>query len=341
MGLLSEEEAPHHIVILRALQLGDLLCSVPAFRALRGAFPQARISLVGLPWEKEFVALYSNYLDDFIEFPGWPGLPEREPQIEAVPEFLKQVQARKFDLALQMQGNGSYVNPLVKLFGARQTAGYSLPGANWPDDALFPVYPEGEHEIRIWLGLLNQLGIPSQGEELEFTVKPRERAVFEQFCLVEGLQKDYICLHPGARSSGRFSWPPEKFAILGDALSRMGYQVVLTGTAVEAPLTQSVARAMHAPVLDTTGKTNLAMLGQLIAGARLLVSHDTGVSHVAAACKTPSLILFTVSNPNRWRPLDHQLHHAVMNALEAPAEMVLPEVTDMLKEARTYANEGL
>ncbi|HWJ30563.1 MAG TPA: hypothetical protein VNS32_28780, partial [Flavisolibacter sp.] len=57
------------IAIFRALQLGDMLCAIPAFRALRKSFPDAEITLLGLPWAKMLVESFPVYLDHFIHFP--------------------------------------------------------------------------------------------------------------------------------------------------------------------------------------------------------------------------------------------------------------------------------
>ncbi len=339
MGLLSAK-APHNIIILRALQLGDLLCAVPAFRALRSAFPKARITLVGLPWAEAFVQRFSHYLDDFIEFPGWPGLPERELQIRRIPPFLQAVQGSSFDLALQMQGSGLITNALVSLFGARITAGFYLPGQYRPNEQWFCPYPENESEIRLFLHFMEFLGIPSQGEQLEFPLTAQDWLSFDIFRSAYRLDPGrYVCLHPGARFGGR-RLPVEIFAAAGDELASMGYRIVVTGTATESEITGAVASQMHSPALDVAGQTDLGSLALLLANARLLLSNDTGVSHIAAAFQTPSVILFTASDPNRWRPLNHQLHRIIENAGQVSHTEVIQQAKSLLAEAPFQPGEG-
>ncbi len=165
---LTGFSAPEKIVIFRALQLGDLLCAVPAWRALRWAYPQAEIKLIGLPWAKTFVQRFNHYLDGLIEFPGYPSLPEVTPRISALPTFLERLQAQQIDLAIQMHGDGTDINPLIMLLGARHTAGFYLPGRYCPDETRFLSYPAHEPEVWRHLRLMEHLGFALQGDDVEF-----------------------------------------------------------------------------------------------------------------------------------------------------------------------------
>jgi len=86
------------IAVFRALQLGDMLCAIPAIRALRAAHPRAHITLLGLPWAQEWVQRYNRYFDAFIHFPGYPGLPEQEVDVRRLPDFFTAMQQQQFSL---------------------------------------------------------------------------------------------------------------------------------------------------------------------------------------------------------------------------------------------------
>jgi ADP-heptose:LPS heptosyltransferase len=315
------------VAVLRALKLGDMLCAVPALRALRHALPAAEIVLVGLPWAAGFAARFAHLVDGFCPFPGWPGLPEREPDVRGIPPFLSAMQAGRFDLAVQLHGSGPFVNPVVALFGATHAAGFYLPGDYCPDPDRFLPWPDHGLEVRRLLALTEFLGAPAVGEHLEFPLQPADHAALNE---IFDVGRPFAAVHPGASVPER-RWPPERFAAAADALADRGLGVVLTGTASERDLTAAVARAMRAPAVDLAGKTALGATAALIAAARVLVCNDTGVSHVAAAVRTPSVVVSTGDNPARWAPIDAQRHRVLCRPDGVPTADVLAELTDLLR----------
>ena len=284
---------------------------MPALRALRAAAPRASIALVGLPWAREFVARFSACVDEFIEFPGWPGLPERALDARAVPPFLADAQARRFDLAIQLHGSGGIVNELTVLLGARANAGFFEPGRWCPDPARFVPWPDGLPEIHRYLRLTAHLGAPDRGTHLEFPLTEQDRdALREALGSNRFAPRRYAVVHPGSQLPSR-RWPPQRFAQAADALADAGLDVVLTGTAAERELTGAVAAAMRRPALDLAGRTTLGAVAALIADARLLLANDTGVSHIAAALATPSVIVCSGADAARWAPLDAARHRVL------------------------------
>jgi ADP-heptose:LPS heptosyltransferase len=162
------------IAVFRALQLGDMLCVIPAIRALRAAYPHAEIILLGLPWAKSFTQRFSKYFNGFIHFSGYEGLPEQPYDVKKFEAFLAVVKQEEFDLALQMQGNGTIVNAMVEQFGAKYTAGFSTEGHYAPDNGLFLPYPDFGSEIERHILLMQHLGIKGQGTELEFPLTAKD-----------------------------------------------------------------------------------------------------------------------------------------------------------------------
>ncbi|QDV36265.1 glycosyltransferase family 9 protein [Tautonia plasticadhaerens] len=322
------------MAIFRALQLGDMLCAVPALRAFRAALPDAELVLIGLPWAKSFASRFRRYLDGFREFPGFPGLPERAPEVGRIPGFFSELQAERFDLAVQMHGSGLLTNPLVERIGAGRCAGFFRLGGRCPDPETFMPWPEEGLEVRRLLRLPEYLGAPPRGEELEFPLDESDaRSLREALGEEELGPMRYCCIHAGASVPGR-CWPPGRFAAVAETLSRCGLKVVLTGTASEADRARAVARGLRGPFLDMTGRTGLGALGALLSGARLLICNDTGVSHVAAALRVPSVVLSTGDNPSRWAPADSRLHRVLCPAPDVHPGAVIAEAEDLLRLGR-------
>lgn len=304
---LPQNTVPQKIVIVRSLPgLGDLLCIVPALRALRSVLPQSEITLLGLPQAQGFVDRFGEYLDKWLEFPGFPGIPEVPFVGDRLATFL--AHQHEFDIALQMHGNGSVMNHFLDLLKAKQRAGFYLPGQYCPDSRYFLPYPDGA-EARRHLQLLAFLGIPDCGEALEFPLNDADRAAALALITAHGLHH-YICLHPGASIDSR-RWSTVEFAAVGDALAAQGYQIVLTGVSEEQDLTQTVAQSMQYEAIDLAGKTDLGTIAALLQQSRLLICNDTGISHLAAALQVKSVVIFSDSDPQRWAPLDRHRHRVV------------------------------
>ncbi|HEY9199345.1 MAG TPA: glycosyltransferase family 9 protein, partial [Gammaproteobacteria bacterium] len=220
---------PPRVAVFRALQLGDLLCAVPALRAVRAAMPNAHITLIGLPWARDFARRFRHYVDDFLDFTGAPGLIERTPAPGEYAAFLAAAQARRFDLALQLHGDGSHSNAVVRALGARYTVGCHPAETAAADPRYSLEYPEQLPEIRRLLAPLAHVGIAARGEQLEFPVTAEDEAALDAAWPQRGHGR-YICLHPGARMPSR-RWPAAYFARIAVACAEAGYVPVFTGSA--------------------------------------------------------------------------------------------------------------
>jgi len=301
--------APRRIVLFRALFLGDLLCATPTFRALQRRFPGAEITLVGLPWARELADRLPS-LDRFEAFPGHQGLPDQTADPAQTAAFLARMRNTRYDLAVQLHGDGCVSNEIVAAFGARRTLGFGSPDDPRLDVAL--PWREEEHEVRRWLRLAAALGAPIDDTaiDLPLTSADRRQARLLLAALPAG-RGPVVALHAGSKLPSR-RWPADRFAALGDALAgRFGARIVLTGGAPEQDLALAIRKRMRVPPLDLTGRTDLGAFAAVVARLDLLVTNDTGASHIAAAARTRSVVLFGPSRPARWAPIDASFHLAI------------------------------
>ncbi|MEJ7560613.1 MAG: glycosyltransferase family 9 protein [Pedobacter sp.] len=315
------------IAIFRALQLGDMLCAIPAIRLLKAAYPDAELTLIGLPWAESLVSRFPQYFDAFIHFPGYPGLPEQEYVAAQFLNFEQVMNTAGFDFIIQMQGNGTIVNDVLKGLNAGQVLGYTLDQDEESQE--FMRYPNFGHEVNRHLLLMEHFGIPVAGGQLEFPLYPADYLSLKNLQLAIESKK-YVCIHPGSRGAWR-QWPTAHFAAIGDLCVRAGLKVVVTGTDSESSIVSEVIDKMECDAINLAGRTSLGAAGALIEEAYLLLSNCTGVSHVAAALQTPSLVISMDGEPERWGPMNTQLHYTIDWTRDPDFSKVFSKAEEMLE----------
>ena len=277
--------------------LGDLLCTVPALRALRAARPDLHVALATWPEMAGVVARMAPWVDELVAFPGADGIPERPPD-GTLPTWLDAMAARRWDLALQVYGDNPAANAVTAATGARLVGGFAPTGVGGLDPALHVPYPHALHEVERHLRLLEHLGLPAGASRaLEWPLTADEEGEAAALGLARGA---YAVLHPGATSPSRL-WPVERFAAVADGLARAGLEVVVGGVPSEAATTGALVAACRAPVRDLTGRTSLGAYAALLRDAAVVVANDTGTAHLSAAVGGRVVTLFLSGDPRRWR----------------------------------------
>jgi ADP-heptose:LPS heptosyltransferase len=266
------------ILVLRALGVGDLVTAVPALRGLSAAFYAEPLALAAPLWLTPLVDLIGGVgrvlPTNGLALRPWTVPPPR--------------------LAVNLHGRGPESHRLLHAAAPAELWAFANPDADHLDG---PGWIEEEHEVHRWCRLLRHYGVATDDTDLALAVP--------DLPVLRGV----TIVHPGAKSPSR-RWPPDRFAAVARRLREAGHRVVITGSAAEQDLRVRVAERAGLPAsgLPVTG---LAELAALVAHARLVISGDTGISHLATAYGTPSVTLFGPMSPRRWGPPPHPYHRAI------------------------------
>ncbi len=279
------------ILVIRGGAIGDFILTLPALKALRDAYPNAHIEILGY---KHITALAENRF-----------YAQRVRSIESAllsrffakdadlpPELAKHF--AEFDLIMSyLYDPDSIFEDNLQRSGARKIA-------RGPDKIDYR-----SHAARQLAQPINELGVSISDFAPKLYPSSEDRHRAREF--LAGLAAPIVAFHPGSGSEKK-NWPLQNWIELGNDFLRNsdGSLLIVSGEADEHQTQQlesvwqnpRVRFAKHLPLPDLA-----AVLEETI-----FVGHDSGISHLAAAAGATCILLFGPTDPAIWAPLNDNAH---------------------------------
>ena len=288
-------------ILVRATNwVGDAVMSLPALRALRTRFPEARISVLARPWVADLYAR-EPFADEVIAYTAGRGAKDFAGKWRDAAEL----RARKFDCAILLQ-NAFDAALLAWLARIPRRIGYNRDGRGLLLTDAVPVPTPGEiplHQRFYYLELLRRAGI--------LDGFPAADAVRLEGAAAASDGETWVGVSPGAAYGSAKRWPADRFAEAAvEVAAGLGASVALFGSAGERTLCEEVELLIgsRARVANHAGKTSLREFIDLAAGCRVFLTNDSGAMHIASALGVPTVAVFGATDHiatgpagERWR----------------------------------------
>lgn len=308
MSRRFQVQNPGKILVRAANWIGDAVISLPALEALRRQFPASEIVLVAKPWVSEVYRHYPAMLRQIIYDPAGK---HRGPR--GLGKLIEELRAENFDLAVLFQ-NAFQAAWMAWRARIPVRVGYARDGRGPLLTESVEVPPRGAygHEAYYYLQLLFRAGLIERPEpvrpleETRLALREAEKSWAEKRLQSLGLDgpRFLVGIHPGASFGPAKRWPPERFAALADRLAvTLRADVLIFGSAQEAPLAEAIARLMKRAPTVLAGKTTLTQMMALLAYCGLVVTNDSGPMHLAAALGLPLVAVFGSTDERGTGPL--------------------------------------
>lgn len=297
--------APRRILIIRLSSLGDILHTVPAFRSLRSAFPDAAIDWLVEERAKFVLSVIPGISSILvIDTKALRKTPWRFAAWKRNWQVVRAMRSRHYDVALDFQGLLK-TGLLSLLSGARTRIGFSRELARESGASLFYNRTLSKPENQLHVVAQNQLlavlaGALSLPSPVEFLTQPGD-ADEVQALLSQAAIRDFVVINPGG---GWYTkrWNPVKYGVLARRIrSELGLQaVVITGPGEESLYHEILHNSGDSPPVHFA--LPFLRLIPLFRRARLVIGGDTGPFHLACALGTPAVGILGPTSPVRNGP---------------------------------------
>jgi predicted lipopolysaccharide heptosyltransferase III len=297
------------ILLVRLRQIGDVVFTTPAIRAIGRQFPDALVTYIVEP-AASAVVLNNPHLHEIIVAPRRRGLGGLLDDLA----LGRRLRAERFDLAIDFHG-GPRASLLTWLSGARQRLGYEIAGRGWmyTQRIARPRQLRGRHSVENQWDLLTPLGIapPDRSRDpVEMAVDAQVAKRVDDRLARAGVGVDdrLIVIHVSAGNPFR-RWPAAHFVDVAVALAaNSNHRVLVTSGPSEREGANRVVADARARLRDagervlSSGEFSLSELRALLDRAALYIGGDSGPLHIAATTKVPIVGLYGPTLPIRSAP---------------------------------------
>jgi lipopolysaccharide heptosyltransferase II len=293
-----------NILCIRPDNLGDVLMTAPAIRALKECVQDRKITLLTSSAGSSIVKHISE-IDDMILFDTPWEKNQSVSSVDSINLVVQKIKQLNFDGAVIF--NVYSQNPLPAamlcfMAGIPKVAGYCREN---PYKLLTDWFPDPEplydirHEVTRQLDLVKMLGATCDSENIELSISDTslKNCKIKMENMGIDLLKKSIIIHPGVSEPKR-QYPIGFFAEAAKKIvEELDYQVILTGVESEKILAEQIISEAGENVFSLAGLLNIEELIGLIRSVSLLISNNTGPVHIASALVTPVVVLYALTNP--------------------------------------------
>lgn len=274
---------PLRILLVRLSSMGDVILTTPLVRALRTRHPEAEIIYLTRPGFAPLVA----------DHPAGVEVMTFDPRTEELRALAMRLRARQFTHLLDLHGVAR--TRLLRLLVPGQWRGYSKRRiARWMlVHTKRDIYGDALPEAERYFEAARDLNVTPDGGPADVGIGPAATASAATWLERHGLgiSRPIVALAPGAAHFTK-RWPTPHWETLSRTLVAQGYDVaVLTGTDFRDE-GAAIAGAGGANAVSTAGALGLMETAAVLRMARVAVSGDTGLMHLATAVGTRVVALF-------------------------------------------------
>lgn len=313
------------VLAVRLDNLGDVLVTTPALRAIKTSLPEAELTLLASSIGAQ-VARLNPDIDDVIVYDApwmdpWHKLPQNSQREQ---QMIAAIRERQFDGAIIFTSYHQSPLPAAYLcyladIPLRVAASIDGPGSLLTTRHKHP--QRMMHEVERGLDLVGAIGLQTGDLDLVLQVPEEARLHLAQRLSAEGIdsQRPLIVVHPGCSMPAR-TYPWEMYAqVVNLLVQQLEAVVALTGAKDEEALVEEVFHELHPEARKVSfacaGKLTFPEFCALIETADMTITNNTGPMHISAALKTPVVALFALTNPPEqwgpWHVAHRQLYHDV------------------------------